>query len=147
MLKRRRKQLAKRDGTAAVEAAFCLPFVITLTLFTIEICGALFLKESLTIAAYEGARIGVMRGSTTDEAQQRGAVIMTARGISGGNATAWGVDNDDTVVSDITTLDALETVTVRTSAPLATNSFFIGSYLAGNRTVTAEVSMRREFDD
>jgi Flp pilus assembly protein TadG len=48
-----------RQAAATVELAICLPVVLTIAFGTIDICSVLFLKESLTIAAYEGARAGM----------------------------------------------------------------------------------------
>ena len=41
-----------RRGVAAAELAVCLPIVVLMVIATIEACSALFLKQSLTVAAY-----------------------------------------------------------------------------------------------
>ena len=47
---------ASRKGTATVEFAVCLPVLVTIVLGSIEATNAIFLKQHLTAAAYEGAR-------------------------------------------------------------------------------------------
>ena len=58
------KTKRRRQGVAAVEAALCLPVVLILMLGTLEICSGIFLRESLNIASFEGARAGVRRQAT-----------------------------------------------------------------------------------
>ncbi len=127
-----------RNGTAAVECAICLPIVLLLTFATLEFTTALFLKDSLTIAAYEGARVGVQRRTTNKNVTDQVQKIITARRIK--NATI--------VVSpsDITKLKQLEVVTVQVKAPVKNNSIFVGQFL-NDRVMTATVKMRREFDE
>src|SRR5262245_11435218 len=56
-------------GVAAAELAVCLPIVVLLVLATIEACSALFLKQSLTVAAYEGVRTAIEEGATSANVQ------------------------------------------------------------------------------
>lgn len=133
-----RRVRRRRKGVAATECAICLPIVLTLTLVTLEFTSAIFLKETVTIAAYEGARVGVQRRSTNQDAEDQIQRVLDARGIQGATITVG--------PGDITRLSALDIVTVDVSAPVAGNSFFMGQFLEG-RNVTATVQMRREFDN
>ena len=54
-----------RRGVAAAELAVCLPVIVMLVMATIEACSALFLKQSLTAAAYEGVRTALEESATT----------------------------------------------------------------------------------
>ena len=42
----------------------CLPIIVLLVIGTIEACSMVFLKQSLAIAAYEGARTAIIPGAT-----------------------------------------------------------------------------------
>ena len=53
------KHRNKRLGAAIVEMAICLPVIVLLTYGTIELAGGLFLKQTLTSAAHEGALAGI----------------------------------------------------------------------------------------
>lgn len=70
-----------RQAAATVELAICLPVVLTIAFGTIDICSVLFLKESLTIAAYEGARAGMPQGGTNAIASAKVFSILQERGI------------------------------------------------------------------
>ena len=54
------KHRNKRLGAAIVEMAICLPVIVLLTYGTIELAGGLFLKQTLTSAAHEGALAGML---------------------------------------------------------------------------------------
>ena len=61
----RNKRDQKRRGTAAVEAAFCLPVIITVIVGSIEASNAIYLKQTATIAAYEAVKIASGQEGTT----------------------------------------------------------------------------------
>ena len=70
-----------RRGVATAECAICLPIIVTLTLGVIETCSVLFLKETATIAAYEGARVGIRRGGTNAKVRSRIEEFLMSRKI------------------------------------------------------------------
>src|SRR3954447_10127741 len=78
---------SKRRGVAAAELAVCLPVVVLLVLATIESCSALFLKQSLTVAAYEGVRTAIEKGSTTANIQTACDQILADRRIQAAQVT------------------------------------------------------------
>jgi len=129
-----------RGGAAVVEAALCIPVIILLMFGTLEISAGYYLKESLTIAAYEGARTGAKRRATKAQVVARVNDILAARNVELG-------DSGYIVVTpnDLSTLDALQPLTVTVQAPSAGNSALIFDAVA-NRNVTASVKMAREFD-
>lgn len=128
----------KRRGTAAAECALCLPLIVMITFATIDISSALFLKESLTIAAYEGARVGVLRGGTNQSATARVMEILDDRGIS---------YQESSISISTPSFDAantLDPVTVTVQVQCQGNMPLTGQ-LFTNRTIGASVTFRKEF--
>ncbi|QEG20859.1 TadE/TadG family type IV pilus assembly protein [Mariniblastus fucicola] len=129
-----------RRGAAVVEAALCIPVIIILMFGTLEISSAYYLKESLTIAAYEGARTGAKRRATRQQVVTRVQDILAARNVTLGDEGSIVVEPND-----LSTLDALDPLTVTVKAPTSGNSAIIFDSVA-NRIVTAQVKIAREFD-
>ena len=132
------KRIRTRRGAPAVECAFCLPMVLLFMFATLEVCSALFVKESLTISCYEGCRVGVLRGATRQDVIDQCDDFLQKRGVV--NATV------EVFPADFTGLKALDPVRVRITAPSADNSFFVGKFMEG-KSIQSEVSMAREFDE
>lgn len=129
-----------RSGAAVVEAAICIPVIIILMFATLEISAGFYLQQSLTIAAYEGARIGAKRRATRDQVIERVEDILAARNVT------LGSQGQITVTpSDLSTLATLEPLTVTVEAPSSGNCTFIFNSMA-NRQLSATVKMAREFD-
>lgn len=133
MMKRRYQN---RDGIAATEFALMVPIMFAFLLFTVEMCTILFLKEAVTLAAYEGARVGIQRGGTDALAQFRVEEFLTQRGITFTNP----VNVDDPGFDDA---EELEHVTTTVSVPAAGNLPF--SWFFGGMEISAHVTMRKEF--
>ena len=57
-----------RRGVAAAELAVCLPTVALLVFAAIEGANMVYLSHSLTVAAYEGARVAIRPHSTSQDA-------------------------------------------------------------------------------
>jgi Flp pilus assembly protein TadG len=112
-----------RCGTAAVELAVCLPIIVVLCLASIEACTMIYLKQSLSIAAYEGARTANVEGMTNDDVFAVCEQILNDRRVQ--SAT---VDIDPV---DITAMIAGEVVTVACSAPCDANAFVFSKYFGG----------------
>ena len=55
-----RARCAEPSRRGGGELAVCLPVVVLLVIATIEACSAMFLKQSLTVAAYEGVRTALI---------------------------------------------------------------------------------------
>lgn len=135
---RRRSGRPERRGVAAVEAAVCAGIIVLLTFGTLEICSAIYLKESVTIAAYEAARVGVKRNATRQDSIDQANAILDARDISGGQVTVN--------PGDFSALDALGQITIVVRAPVNQNSFFVGKFFS-NKKMRGRVAMFREFDE
>lgn len=128
----------KRRGVATVECVVCLPVLIAITFATIDLCSAMFLKESLTIAAYEGSRLGVQKGGTDQEVRTRIEEILRARNVV--------TSNSSIVISSpgFNVADTLEHVTVTVQVDCAGNLPLTGVVFQG-RAINAQVTMRKEF--
>ena len=70
-----------RDGIATSELAICLPILILLTLAVLETCTVIFLKETITISAYEGARVGIRKQGTDAQVAAKVQTFLESRGI------------------------------------------------------------------
>ena len=121
-----------RKGASSVEAAFCIPVLLLLMLGTLEICSGIFLRESLKIATYEGARSGVRRGGTPEMVRATVEEVLTARGVQGGQVTVE--------PNNFAGMEALEPITVTVSAPSDMNSRFNFEFLLGGQ-ISARLSL------
>lgn len=127
-----------RSGVATIECAICLPILLSITFATIDLCSAMFLKESLTLAAYEGARVGVERGGTDDIVRTRIEQLLTERGVTYSDSA---IAISDPGFDDA---DTLEHVTITVTVPCSGNMPLTGAIFVG-RTLSASVTMRKEF--
>ena len=71
-----------RLGTAVVETAITLPILTVLVFGAIETANAIFLRQSLAIATYEGAREMSLPGATQTQGSQRVQEVLSSRGIT-----------------------------------------------------------------
>jgi Flp pilus assembly protein TadG len=130
-----------RKGAAVVEAALCIPVIVILMLGTVEVSSRFYLKESLTIAAYEGARTGAKRRATNAQVIQRVEDILAARNVDlGASGTITVTPND------LTTLNALDPLTVTVTCPPAGNCSMVFDGIVATSNMTATVKIAREFD-
>ena len=132
----KRKNVRNRQGAALVEFCLCLPVVLLIVFGTIEACEMIFLKQSATIAAYEGARTAIVpdveNGSVEVVVQQ----ILDDRGVT--NSTI------SVTPSDITLTPPGDYISVEVTAPVSGNSSF-SSFFTGDAIVTGRVEMMKEF--
>lgn len=77
-----RKPLHKRLGTAATETAVALPLLVTLVFGAIELANAVFLRQSVNMAAYEAAKVITRPGSNETLARTRCAEVLAVRKVS-----------------------------------------------------------------
>tara|TARA_R110002049_G_scaffold27321_2_gene94076 strand:- start:184058 stop:184513 length:456 start_codon:yes stop_codon:yes gene_type:complete len=138
-LKRSITRQRARKGAASVEFAFCLPVLFFLTFGTIDVCTMLFLNETASLAAYEGARRGVGRGYTNADSTARIVEFLDERGITynAGNVVSYSSPGFDGA-------DTLEHVTVTVTIPCDGN-LILPSEMIGDLVVTGEVTMRKEY--
>ena len=81
------KHKNKRLGAAIVEMAICLPVIVLLTFGTIELSSGLFLKQTLTSAAHEGALVGMRLDATEASIRERVELILELREVEDSNIT------------------------------------------------------------
>ncbi len=139
-MKIKRKQIQsrnKRRGVAAVEAAICIVVMFPILFATLEICNAFFLQESLTIAAYEGARTAARQDADPAAVRQYVNQLLNDRGV---DTSSVDIRIDP---ANFENQPALDPVTVTIDCQTADNSVYVFGYFA-NRTLTASVSFAFE---
>lgn len=76
-----------RKGVATAEFALCLPVLMLVCFGTIEACASIYLKQSLSIAAYEGVRCANVAGASNQDVAAACNRIFADRGILGTRVT------------------------------------------------------------
>ncbi len=125
-----------RRGVAATELAVCLPIIVLLVIGTVEACSMVFLKQSLSVAAYEGIRTAVQSKSTTAEVQAACQRVLDDRNVRGGVVTI--------TPKNFEKLNPGDFVDVTVSAPCGSNTIVPIRFFRG-RTLSATASMMIEF--
>jgi len=133
----------RAKGVAAVETALCIPILLIAMMGTLEICSAIYLKESITVCAFEGARVGTRRYAKADDVIDRVLEALDDRQVFIPDEDGFGVR---VLPADFSQLSALDPITIEIVAPTAGNSIFVFDTLF-NRKITASVTMVREFDE
>ena len=124
-----------RSGVAATEFAVCLPVIVLLVLAVIESCTMIFLKQSLTIAAYEGVRTALEDNAAGTDVVRSGQQILTERRVRGGTITINPLN--------FPALNPGQFITVTVTAPADPNSIIPGSFFRG-RMLSASATMMKE---
>lgn len=130
-----RKRKDRRTGSAAVEFAVCLPVIVLLVFGSIEASSFIFLKQSLAVAAYEGAREAVRNDSGNADAINRASNILNARSVNGFNIQFPNGESRD--------IERGDEVVVVVTAPTGPNSPLAGDFIT-NRVLTSQVVMVKE---
>ncbi|MEZ6132030.1 MAG: pilus assembly protein [Planctomycetaceae bacterium] len=125
----------RRRGIAAVEAAISLPMLIVLVVGSIEAANTIFLKQSMTIAAYEAAKIASSPQGTPAFANLRCSEVLASRGVNTFNLAINPSDLDATTPRG-TQVTVTLTVT-SDSAVVGPLNFFSG------KTLQTQVDMVR----
>jgi Flp pilus assembly protein TadG len=127
---------SRRRGVAATEFAVCLPIIVLLVIGTIEACSMVFLKQSLAVAAYEGARTAIIPNATTAQIKAAAEQVLKDRKIDNATVTITPTNIDALVPGDF--------VDVKVSAPCNANSIVPNKFYKG-KTLSANASMMIEF--
>lgn len=69
------------DGSVIVEMAVCLPVMLLLVFGCLELNSSIFLSQTLTSAAHEGALIGSGHGATEADVIDRVEAVLKARNV------------------------------------------------------------------
>jgi hypothetical protein len=125
-----------RRGVAATEFAVCLPVLVLILLGVIETCSMIFLKQSLSVAAYEGGHVAVAPDGTPALVRSTCASILADRRVRGATV--------DIVPGNLSAVAAGDYFEVRVSAPTGPNailplSFFRGQTLRASATLMKEL--------
>lgn len=125
-----------RHGAVAVEMAVVLPVLLLLIFGIIESCNLIYLKQSLTVAAYEGARASIAEGNTDVEVQSRANQIINDRKVKSSTLTV--------TPSNFTAAPYGTYIAVEVSAPYSANSIIPGWFF-GSTTLKSKVRMMKEY--
>ena len=125
----------RKRGVAAAEFAVCLPVIVLLVLAMIESCTMIFLKQSCSIAAYEGARTALLENAAADDIRRTSQLVLTERRVKGGTVTIS--------PRNFETLPIGEYIEVTVSAPADLNSVIPGNFFRG-KSLTATATMMKE---
>lgn len=123
-----------RRGVAAAEFAVCLPILVLLVLGMIETCSMVFLKQSLAVAAYEGAHTAVKPGATTADVRTTCEGILRDRRIDGATVTVTPGEVSDVPAGDY--------MTVRITAPSDQNNVLPLKFFRGAQVDASAVMMK-----
>lgn len=115
-----------------MEFALTVPILVSIVFGSIEVANGIFVKQSLTAAAHETARVATIPGATSATAIASGQAILTARSVQSGTITL-----SPTVTATTT---GGTTITAVATAPASANSLGITMYLQ-NVTISATVIM------
>lgn len=127
---------ARRRGIAAMEFAVCLPILLVLLIGTVEACSMIYLKQSLSIAAYEGIRAAVSPGGTSADVTVACEQILTARNVQEAVIEITPPDFED---------QSTQTwVTVRVSTSGGANSIISGWFYDA-LIIDGQATMMKEF--
>jgi Flp pilus assembly protein TadG len=128
--------LSKRRGTAVVEFAVVAPLFFLLIFGMIEYGRMVMVQQILTNAAREGARVGVLDGSSEFKVDTAVNNYLTAAGIS--NSTTTVSPNPPSSAT------ANSAVTVTVSVPYNSVSWLPSPLYLGGKTMSFSAVMRRE---
>jgi Flp pilus assembly protein TadG len=126
---------SRRSGAAVTELALTLPVLVLIVLGTIEICSMIFLRQTLQLCAYQGARVALLPGSELGNVQGGCLQMLEARNIQQSTITVTPADFDQQPFGTV--------VTVTVTADCAANSI-IRSSLYNGRQMSGQVSMMLE---
>ena len=131
----RKSAAYQRHGVAATEFAVCLPVIVLIALGMIECCTMIFLKQSLTIASYEGVRTALEDRAVSTDVLRSSQQILTQRRVQGGTTTVN--------PANIPAVPTGQYITVTVSAPADRNSVIPGSFFRG-QILSASATMMKE---
>ena len=125
----------RRRGVAAAEFAVCLPVMILLVVGAVETSSMIFLKQSLTVAAYEGGRTAVEPEAATSDVLATCQDILADRRVNGATIT---------VTPDVGTANVGDFIQVRVTAPCDQNTIIAGRFFR-NRDMVGQATYMKEF--
>ena len=127
---------SQRRGVAATEFAVCLPILMVIVIGTIEACSMIYLKQTLSVAAYEGVRASLKPGATAADVTVACNRILTARKVSGSTVNLTPANLD--------TAAPQTWITVRVTASGAANTVVPG-WFYDSLVIDGSATMMKEF--
>jgi Flp pilus assembly protein TadG len=124
-----------RRGAALVELAVCLPMLVLVLLMALQTADAVYLKQSLHVAAYESARAAIKPRSTTALAAARGEEILDSRRI-----------HDYSIAftpAEVANVPPGEVITVTVTTAIESNTV-LPAWYPGPASLSADVFMIKE---
>lgn len=122
-----------RRGVAAVELAVCLPLLLIVALVTIEVCGMLHMAQTLKIASFEAARVGVVPGADTENVEFQCESLLESRGVKAYTMSM--------TPADPSLLSEGEYFRVSIDVDYDENAF-LGSFLSNSRVINRSTALR-----
>ena len=132
----------ERRAFATSECVIVLPIIFMIMFTTIELCSVIFVKEALTVAAYEAGRVAVQRRTTLDQAISAGEAVLESRNVATGS-------NAIQISPNPTTAIIMQPITVTATAPVSGNTVIPSMVykVFGHPNISTQVVMRKEFMD
>lgn len=126
---------ADRSGAATVELCVCLPLLLSLFFGAIETSEMIFLDQSLSVVAYEGARVGVRPLANSGEVRTCCQNLLAARNIFRAAITLN--------PPDVSTLASGDQFQITISASHNDNAV-VPPWLFPGRVISSQVTMVKE---
>ena len=136
MCLKRKIEVNARRGAAIVELAVLLPVFVLIVLGTIEASSMIFLKQSLKIIAYEGARVAIVPGSDATNVQAGCNQMATSRGVT--------ISSVVVTPNDFHLQPYGTNIQVQITADCNANSLISPWFYAG-QSLAADVTMMKEY--
>lgn len=128
------KSKSDRRGATTVELAIVLPVLLMIVFGAIEFSRLNMLKHLASVAAYEGARHGIVPGATAEEVEAKVNAILSAGDVASATITT----TPDTIT------DETMSVRVHVSVPVAGNLWVVPMFASGSITGHCELSTERQ---
>ena len=130
---RRRLSSSRRTGVTTVELAITVPILFTVLFTALEFSRMNVVRHTAVNAAYEGARRGIVPGSSATDVQDVAQAVLDTVGTSGATIT---------VTPAVITPQTTE-VTVTVNIPIGQNGWIAPHFFAG-QNVTTSCTLKRE---
>lgn len=138
----------RRAGAALVELAFALPIFVAVTLGIVEFGRAMMVGQLITNAAREGARLGIIDGTTnTAVVNEIKTFLQQSANVAPGDVnvviTITPATGNPDPAGQLAASSARDLIQVRIEVPFNKVSFVPGNYLQ-NKTLVGVAAMRHE---
>lgn len=125
-----------RRGIAATELAVCMPLILVLLLGTMQASSMFYLKQNLSVSAYEGIRTSVEYQAEANDVEAVCLQILSDRNVRGGTVAIQ--------PQNFAQQPPGTWITISVTAPCPANSP-VGSWFYHASELTASATMMKEF--